>query len=204
MRAWLFAVALGICLLPLGNEFRFWLVTYFVVTNAYSFYLKRQLLIDVITLSSLYTIRIMAGGAVTGIAISEWLLAFSMFFFASLAFVKRFTELKETLNKDNQKLRGKAYRLEDLEIVRIVGPVSGYISALVVALYLNSSMVVSLYKRPQILWLVCPLIAYWITRVWFLANRGSLNHDPVLFALTDRASWMCGVLSFAVVAAAAA
>lgn len=179
-----------------------WIAGYFVLTNFYSFRLKQLLLVDLMALSSLYTIRIMAGGAITGIQVSEWLVAFSMFIFTSLAFAKRFTELKRTLENSQGALRGRAYQAQDLDIVRVAGPVSGYSAIVVMALYINSPTTLTLYHAPQFLWLVCPLLAYWITRIWFLANRGELDHDPIVFALKDPASY--AVLAGAAASAAAA
>lgn len=191
--AWLFAApALSI-----------WLAVYFVVTNLYSFWLKKKIVIDVLVLSSLYTIRIMAGGAAANIEVSEWLLAFSMFLFTSLAFAKRYTELRDRAARNaGEQLLGRAYRTEDQELIRVLGPVSGYLSILVMALYVNGPRNTMLYHRPQALWLLCPLFAYWITRIWMLANRGQLHHDPVVFALLDKNSYWTGILCALVVYAA--
>jgi|SRR5271157_1447744 len=175
------------------------LLLYFVLTTAYSLYLKRKLIIDVVCLAALYTLRIMAGGAATSIAISSWLLAFAMFFFLSLAFVKRYTELIGLTNRPSHiEVTGRGYVPVDLELVRSVGPASGYLSVLVLCLYINSPDVVILYRHPQLLWLICPILLYWITRVWFLAGRERMHDDPVYFALSDRTSLIAGALSAAV------
>lgn len=180
-----------------------WVAGYFVLANWYSLRLKQLLLVDVMVLAGLYTLRILAGGAVTGIPLSEWLVAFSLFLFTSLAFVKRFTELKRTAEAGNA-LRGRAYEAQDLDIVRVAGPVSGYAAILVMALYINSPAMRTLYSSPHYLWMVCPLLTYWITRIWFLANRGELDDDPIVFALKDPPSYVAvaGSVAAAVMASA--
>lgn len=192
----------------LSAETRWWLFGYTALSMLYLFLLKRGLLVDVLALAALYTIRIMAGGTATGIVISTALLAFSMFFFASLAFAKRFTEIART---QQGAIPGRGYDVRDLDILRVVGPTCGYLAVFVLALYLNSFSVVpasttlpvrASYQHPEYLWLLCPLLAYWITRVWFIANRGNLHHDPVVFALKDPKSYLVGICSAAIIAAA--
>ncbi len=183
--------------LLLPAKFFAWLIGYLALSTAYSFWLKRKLLVDVIVLASLYTLRLLAGGAAARVDVSPWLLAFSSFLFLSLAFAKRYSELRAAIVSDagefpaqQSVLRGRGYQPEDLRTIESVGPCSGYIAALVFALYIhNSELVISLYNHPLLLWLICPLLLYWITRVWFLAVRGSLTDDPLLFAMTDRVSW---------------
>jgi 4-hydroxybenzoate polyprenyltransferase/phosphoserine phosphatase len=184
------AVALGL-LLPW--KFGALLLAYMVLTTAYSVVLKRKLMVDVLCLAGLYTLRILAGGAATAIPISPWLMAFSMFFFLSLAFAKRYTELDATELAEGR-ISGRGYLAADIELVRSVGPTSGYLAALVLCLYINSPDVRGLYQRPWMLWLVAPLLLYWITRLWFLAQRQELPHDPVLFAIRDRHSYVVGLL----------
>ena len=161
------------------------LLVYVVLTTAYSVYLKRKLMVDVLCLASLYTLRILAGGAAASIVISPWLMAFSMFFFLSLAFAKRYTELTAAAGSA-EKIPGRGYWAQDLELIRSLGPTSGYLCVLVFCLYLNSPDVSIHYNRPEFLWLSCPILLYWISRVWFLAYREQLDDDPVAFALHDR------------------
>lgn len=165
---------------------------YVVLTLSYSFFLKRRLMIDVLTLAVLYTLRILAGGVAVGIVVSEWLLMFSLFIFLSLAFLKRAIELAGA--KSGGRLAGRGYALGDLDIVKTMGVSSGMLSVLVLALYVNSSAVTDLYHSPKILWLMCPLMIYWIARIWFLAGRDEVNHDPVVFALFDWRSYVIGAL----------
>ena len=165
------------------------MVGYLLLANLYSFQLKRRLLVDVMALAAMYTLRPIAGGVTTGIPPSEWLLAFCMFFFACLAFAKRYTELRHRVDEGTL-TPGRAYQPADLDILRVVGPVNGYLAVMVVALYISSPVVKNLYERPQLLWLVCAVLAYWVTRVWFFAHRGALHDDPVVFALKDWKSYL--------------
>jgi 4-hydroxybenzoate polyprenyltransferase len=180
------AFAVAAPLLPV--KFTAMLGLYVALTLAYSFYFKQKLLVDVFVLAGLYTHRVLAGGAAVGVVVSPWLLAFCIFFFLSLAFAKRYTELRRVQGSAGTQVAGRAYQLEDLEVIGTVGPTSGYMAVLVLALYINTSTAVTLYRRPFLLWATCPLILYWLTRVWFLARRQSLTEDPLLFSLKDRIS----------------
>jgi len=179
-------------LLPL--QFSILLGLYFVLTTAYSFHLKRMLIVDVLVLAGLYSLRVLAGGVATGVSISPWLLAFSMFFFLNLAFVKRYSELHLMQERRQSKSNGRGYEVGDLEMSRSIGPVSGYLSVLVLALYINSREVVALYSNPAVLWLIGPFLLYWITRIWFLAHRGQMTDDPIVFTAKDPASYVIGVI----------
>jgi 4-hydroxybenzoate polyprenyltransferase len=185
----------------LPAEFIAYLVAYVVLTLAYSFDLKRRLFIDALTLASLYTLRILAGGVAIGVVVSEWLLMFSLFMFLSLAFMKRLIELQG--RDGSAKLSGRGYSPVDLETIRVIGVSSGLMSVLVLSLYINSPAVTQLYRSPQLLWLICPLLIYWIARIWFLAARGQVHHDPVVFALLDWRSYVVGALAMVFVALAA-
>jgi 4-hydroxybenzoate polyprenyltransferase len=172
---------------------------YVLAAVAYSLYFKRKLILDVIVLAGFYTLRIIAGGVATGVPLSVWLLAFSMFFFLSLAFVKRFAELRLLRDIPGSEARGRGYMVSDLDVLRTVGPASGYLAVLVLCLYINDRATVGrFYREPHFLWLVCPLLLYWITRMWFLAQRGWLHDDPLVFALQDRASYFVGFLTLLV------
>jgi 4-hydroxybenzoate polyprenyltransferase len=171
------------------------LLLYTVTCLVYSLRIKRFAILDVLCLSGLYTLRLFAGGVVTGIALSAWLLAFSMFLFLSLAFAKRYVELAGA--GQGKALHGRGYGPLDLDMVRILGPLSGYLSVLVICLYIKDTAPFSLYGHPELLWGMAPILLYWVTRLWFIAQRGELDSDPVLFALRDRASLVCGSLCFA-------
>ncbi|MBI1367229.1 MAG: UbiA family prenyltransferase [Planctomycetes bacterium] len=167
------------------------LVVYVLVTTLYNISFKRKVFIDVLTLTGLYTLRLFAGCVATGIVISEWLLAFSVFFFLSLALTKRYTELDASQGKLLNTRRG--YRIEDVPLVGNLGSTSGFIAVLVLALYVNSDAV-AVYHEHSLLWFICPLMLYWIARVWFLAYRGELHDDPVVFAAKDRHTYIIGAL----------
>lgn len=180
--------------LAVGPVFFSWLITYFILTTAYSISLKRFVLIDCLTLTGLYTMRIIIGGAVVDIPISFWLLAFSTFIFLSLAFVKRYAELQLQAAHGNTSAKGRGYHISDAPLIQTFGITAGYASVLVLALYINSESVVSLYDKPQIIWMVIPLMLFWISWVWMKAQRGQMHDDPIVFAIKDRGSLFVGLL----------
>lgn len=181
-------------LLPVGAQF--WLVSYAILTCLYSFYLKRKLLVDVFTLALLYTVRIVTGAAATGFAASPWLLAFSIFIFLSLAFLKRASELIALARAESTTTAGRSYFTWDLLQVNVFGAMSGGLASLVLALYVHSDAVRMLYRNPAWLWLLVPALLYWICRAWMLTHRGAMNEDPILFATHDRVTILLGVLCF--------
>ncbi|MHC4471806.1 MAG: UbiA family prenyltransferase, partial [Planctomycetota bacterium] len=175
----------------LPPPFRLILGIYFLLTVVYSVSVKRKLLVDVLLLAGLYTLRILAGGAAVDVAVSKWLLAFSVFLFLSLAFAKRYGELRSMAEEERLEVEGRGYRVEERDIVMNVGAMSGLLSVLVFSLYINlSEEVTRLYLRADVLWLACPILLYWILRIWFLARRGRLSGDPVTFTLTDGTSYI--------------
>jgi 4-hydroxybenzoate polyprenyltransferase len=196
----LFAGSFGLAFATLPLSFVGMLAVYFLATLAYSFAFKSKLMVDVVVLAWLYTHRVLAGGIATGILISAWLLAFSMFMFSSLAFAKRYVELRQSTATGQIKNRG--YHTSDLEMVASMGPAAGYMAVLVFCLYIDSSVVVQRYRQPFLLWFIAPALLYWISRVWFLAHRGQMQDDPVKFALSDWRSWVCAVFATLVAAAA--
>ncbi len=177
------------------------LVLYYLTTLAYSLLLKRRLLVDVMTLSVLYTLRIFAGGVAVAIPISPWLMGFSIFLFLCLALVKRTTELEACARQGKAMPRGRGYVVGDAPMLGSLGAASGYGAVLVLALYINSPEVRSLYATPEYLWLVCLLLLHWVSRVLMLAHRGEMHDDPIIFAVKDRTSLITGALVFAVVVA---
>jgi 4-hydroxybenzoate polyprenyltransferase len=194
--------------LALDHPWKFaeWLAIYAVSTTAYSLWLKRMVLVDVIVLSGLYTIRILAGSAATGIPVSPWLAAFSVFFFLSLAFVKRFAELESLKVRTEAAgaiaVKGRGYRLSDIEQLRTFGTSSGYASVVVFALYVGNLNAAELYVHTSRLWLLVPVLLLWLSRLWLLASRGELHEDPVVYAITDKRSLLLGVLVVAIVLSA--
>ena len=181
------------CFLPL--EYFFVLASYLTITTLYTFLLKRIEVLDIVTLAGLYTVRVFAGGMATDIEVSPWLLGFSLFMFLSLGCVKRYSELHGLRKRSLQSTRGRGYRAEDLEMIGQCGIASGYISALVLALYINSDDVVRFYSHPTLLWLLCPVILYWVSRTWLLAHRDEIHEDPIVFALRDKVSHIVAIIS---------
>jgi len=171
---------------------------YFLLTTAYSFHLKRALIVDVLVLAGLYTVRLFAGGIATNVPISPWLLAFSMFFFLNLAFVKRFSELYLMQESRQTRSKGRGYVVGDLELFRSIGPASGYFSVVVLCFYINSREAVLLYKHPELLLLIGPFLLYWITRMWLWTLRGKMTDDPIVFTAKDPVSYLIGALVIAV------
>ncbi|WP_319826598.1 UbiA family prenyltransferase [Thalassovita sp.] len=185
----------------LGGMFLLTLTGYYLLTTAYSLKLKRKTVVDICILAGLYTMRIIAGGVATGIDLSVWLLAFSIFFFLSLAAIKRQAELVDMAQRGAIEARGRGYHVEDLPIISMVALAAGYVSVLVLALYLNSPSVVQLYVYPTALWGICCILLYWLTRMVLMTHRGFMHDDPVVYAAKDTVSQVCLVV---IVAAAAA
>ncbi|OZC03784.1 hypothetical protein BSZ36_12795 [Rubricoccus marinus] len=185
--------ALAWALLPLA--FVGALGVYLATTLAYSFKLKSVVIVDVCVLAALYALRVLAGGAATGIPVSEWLLAFSLFFFLGLALLKRYAELRILEIEVDARDNGRGYTIEDAAMLRAIGPAAGFMAVLVFALYVTSPDVAVLYARPGLLWLAAPLLAYWTMRMWMLAHRGDLPDEPVAYALRDRASYAVAALT---------
>ena len=199
----LLVLAFGMSALTLPRAFTGVLACYLVLTVAYSLRLKQSALVDVMLLAVLYTIRIVAGAAAIGVPLAFWLLTFSMFLFLSLAFIKRFSELKSAHGSGQQgTLRGRGYYPEDFAMVASLGAAAGQIAVLVLALYIQDSHTAELYRQPKLIWLACPLLLYWISRAWLIAHRGWMHDDPIVFALKDRISWIVGAGFVAVFALA--
>jgi len=187
--------------LTCNPHFAIVLLAYYVMTLAYSLKLKRIVMIDVVLLAALYTIRIIGGAVAIDIELSFWLLAFSIFIFLSLALLKRYTELRAILGTDRSQASGRGYGVEDLPLLQSLGASAGYIAVMVMALYINSPECVRLYGTPKLLWIICPILLYWVSRVWVIAHRGEMHDDPIVFAASDRASQiviiLCGMIALA-------
>ena len=168
-----------------GPAFSAWLGVYLVVTLLYTFLLKRKILVDALALAALYTLRVLAGGAAAGMWPGFWLLAFSLFLFLSLAFVKRYSELEVVLRQGRQGAHGRDYLISDLPLIEMLGIVSGFSAVLVMALYINGESIERLYPHQNVVWLTVPILLYWISRMWVKAHRGEMHDVPVVFAMTD-------------------
>jgi 4-hydroxybenzoate polyprenyltransferase len=163
---------------------------------------KKVFLLDVLALAALYTLRVIAGHIVTGIAFSMWLLSFCFFLFLSLAFSKRAAELIRVKQSKKEAVLGRGYVLVDLQVVTIAGICSGFLSSLVLALYINSESVVLLYRRPAILWGIFPLLLYYIVRVWIICGRGGLDEDPIVYTAKSKSTYIIAALVCILVIAA--
>lgn len=182
------AVASLVLAFFVSPQFQLVLALYFLMTLSYSLRLKRVVMVDVVLLAGLYTVRIIAGAAAIGSPLSFWLLAFSMFLFLSLAMLKRYIELRSMQALGREGASGRGYNVDDLTLMQSLGSSSGYISVMVLALYINSPESLQLYTHPKMLWLLCPALLYWISRIWVVAHRGAMHDDPVVYAATDRVS----------------
>jgi len=151
--------------------------------------------VDVLLLAGLYTLRVLAGAAAIGNVPSFWLLAFSIFLFLSLALAKRHAELKVLLKQGTERTKGRGYHATDIDALMSLGSAAGYMAVLILALYINSPEIRALYHRPEVIWFLCPLLLYWVSRVWLGAHRGKLHDDPVVFAFKDRVSRLVMVLA---------
>ena len=191
----LLAGALAIATLTLPMPAMAAIVFYACVAFSYSYRLKQFVVSDVLVLASLYVVRVIAGGLAVQVALSHWLLGFSMFVFLSLALMKRYTELDVLERHGRGSAPGRGYVARDREWVGPMGIASGYMSVVVLALYITSEDVKVLYRWPSVLWPVCVAVLFWITRLWALAYRGSVTDDPVIVTLKDRVSYVVGAVT---------
>lgn len=182
----------------ISNKFLMALSLYALVSLSYSLFLKNIVILDVIILALLYVLRVISGGIVADINLSFWLLSFSMFFFFGLAFTKRFAELLSLSERNQEFISGRGYRKEDLEITRVLGVASGFLSILVLALYINDESVVYHYNQPKFLWAFCPLLIYWVSHMWVIASRAEMHHDPIVFTMRDKTSWWIALLGMVI------
>ena len=170
------------------------LVSYFIISNFYSLIIKKIIIFDICTLAILYTIRIISGGVVLNIELSLWLLVFSLFFFFSLAAIKRQAELVDLIKRKKLRSLNRGYNISDLPVIAMSGLGSGYISVLVMAFYINSPEVIKLYSQPLALWGICIVLLFWITKISLITQRGDMYYDPIVFAVKDFISQICFLL----------
>ena len=192
--------------LGLAFSLSFWaglsVLGYLIVSLAYSLLIKRQIFLDVVTLALLYALRVFAGAVTASTPLSPWFLAFFLFVFLTLAVVKRQHELRTLHRSGGTNTAGRAYATDDLGAMTALAAGSGFAAVVVFALYIQSSVVHTLYSRPAFLWAICPLMLYWMGRTTLLANRGAVADDPVVFAMRDRVSWLTGFVVLITFAAA--
>jgi 4-hydroxybenzoate polyprenyltransferase len=180
--------------LSVSSAFVYCLAVYLILTSLYSWRLKRLLIVDCLVLASLYTLRIIAGAAAIEMGLSFWLLAFSVFLFLSLAFVKRYAELEVQQQAGNNEVAGRGYVLSDAPIVQALGIGAGYVAVLVFSLYLNSPEVLLLYHSVELVWGAVLVLLFWVSWMWMQAHRANMHDDPLVFALRDRSSLIAGAL----------
>ena len=190
----LLIISFAIALLFLPMSYFYVLLIYLILTTSYSFKLKKIILLDVIILACLYTIRLIAGAYAVNVEVSPWLLGFSIFMFLSLAIMKRFTELKVVINENGNKTKGRGYHIDDIPFLGTLGLVSGFLSILVLSLYVNSQKVLELYHQPELLWLIILTVLYWLIRIWHFAYRGKMHDDPIVFTAKDMTSYIIGAV----------
>ena len=190
----LLIVSFGLSLIFLPIYFTFILISYALTNIIYSIYAKKIMVLDIIILSSFYSIRIIAGAIAAGVIISPWLIEFSIFFFFSLAALKRFSELLNLKEHNQTSAKRRGYLVTDLYLVQSFGVISGYISVLIISFYVHSDAVILLYKSPEILWAISPCLLFWISRIWILAHRGLMNDDPIVFTGKDKVSYLIGLI----------
>jgi 4-hydroxybenzoate polyprenyltransferase len=187
---------LGIVLgVVVGTEFLIVLLVYLLLTVIYSLVLKSIVLVDCLTLATLYTVRIIAGAAAASLALSFWLLAFSVFIFLSLALVKRYAELLAQEKVGKRIAHGRGYEVSDAPLLQTLGVSSGYISALVMALYLKTDDIILMYTYPSAIWIFLPILLFWVSWVWLKASRGEMHDDPIVFAIKDKTSIFVALLT---------
>ncbi|WP_407530132.1 UbiA family prenyltransferase [Methylobacterium oryzisoli] len=197
----LFGLA-ALCAFAVSAGFAGVLTVYLVLTTAYSLHLKRKMLIDVVVLASLYTIRVIGGAVAVNVVVSEWLFAFSIFIFTSLALMKRYVELTAIADKGLMDPSNRNYKAKDAEIVAMLAAGAGMNAVTIFSLYVASPSVQTLYHRPSLLWLICPILLFWIARALMMAHRRHMHDDPVVFAIRDRVSRLAAVLVAAILLAA--
>tara|TARA_B100000575_G_C23113504_1_gene643453 strand:+ start:74 stop:940 length:867 start_codon:yes stop_codon:yes gene_type:complete len=180
--------------LNLNLEFLLTVLMYLILTTIYTVYIKQINILDIITLSGFFTLRIYGGSQATDIAISIWLLAFSVFFFFSLASVKRQAEIVNALKEKRSYLIGRGYNIKNIKLITSAVLISGYISIIILIFYINSTEVIKLYKNPNFLFGCCIVLFYWISRMAFVTHKGFMHHDPIIYAFTDKQSYVCLIL----------
>lgn len=175
----------------MGSKFAVFIAIYYILTTIYSIRIKNILLLDIFFLAGLYTLRLVLGGVATDIVVSIWLFSFSIFFFLSLAAVKRQGELVNLASRGLNIPLGRGYHIDDLPIISTSALCSGYASIIIMLLYINSPQVLNVFTDPVPLWCICAILLFWITRLVLVAQRGFMSDDPIIFASKDRITQIC-------------
>ncbi len=189
----------GLFVISTNINFFLLIISYFIISNLYTFFLKRYVYIDLLILATLYTLRIISGGLITDISVSIWLLSFSIFFFISLASVKRQIELLNYKKLNKKEISGRGYTLKDESVINNISILSGCVSILVLIFYINSPQVLKLYSSPLIMWGICVIMLFWISRIIIIAKKGKIKDDPIVYAINDKISYLCLLLILCII-----
>tara|TARA_B100001093_G_scaffold469659_1_gene490555 strand:+ start:886 stop:1779 length:894 start_codon:yes stop_codon:yes gene_type:complete len=183
-----------VLLLNVNKEFIMVIISYFILSNLYTFFFKKIIIIDLLILSLLYTSRILGGGYIADTSTSLSLLLFSVFFFTSLAAVKRLTELVNIIRFKKKKIHGREYTIKHKKMIYWIAILTGWISILVLIFHINSPVVIKQYSFPDILWIICFVMLFWILRIIYVSNKGQIKDDPIVYAISDKISYLCLVI----------
>ena len=183
-----------VLLLNVNKEFIMIIISYFILSNLYTFFFKKIIIIDLLILSLLYTSRILGGGYIADTSTSLSLLLFSVFFFTSLAAVKRLTELVNNIRFKKKKIHGREYTIKHKKMIYWIAILTGWISILVLIFHINSPVVIKQYSFPDILWIICFVMLFWISRIIYVSNKGQIKDDPIVYAISDKISYLCLVI----------
>lgn len=183
-----------VLLLNVNKEFIMIIISYFILSNLYTFFFKKIVIIDLLILSLLYTSRILGGSYIADTSTSLSLLLFSVFFFISLAAVKRLTELVNIIRFKKKKIHGREYTIKHKKMIYWIAILTGWISILVLIFHINSPVVIKQYSFPDILWIICFVMLFWISRIIYVSNKGQIKDDPIVYAISDKISYLCLVI----------
>ena len=181
----------AVLLLNVNKEFIMIIISYFILSNLYTFFFKKIIIIDLLILSLLYTSNILGGGYIADTSTSFSLLLFSVFFFTSLAAVKRLIELVNIIRFKKKKIHGREYTIEHKKMIYWIAILTGWISILVLIFHINSPVVIKQYSFPDILWIICFVMLFWISRIIYVSNKGQIKDDPIVYAISDKISYLC-------------
>lgn len=179
-------------------------VAYVIISLTYSLRLKSVPFLDTSIIAALFTLRLILGIEMAHVLYSPWLISFAAFFFLSLALAKRHAEVMQAAaDGSGASLARRGYLPEDWPLTLAFGVAAAFASLQIMILFVADDARPSLlYAHPYRLYLAPSGIALWLMRIWFLAHRRRLSHDPVIFALRDPVSWLLGAYTFAIILSA--
>ncbi|MCR9246194.1 MAG: decaprenyl-phosphate phosphoribosyltransferase [bacterium] len=174
-----------------GAPFILWPAGYLVLNVAYSFALKRLVVIDCMCIALGFQLRVMAGAAAIQVEASHWLLLCTFFFSLFLAFCKRYEEVgKKTQAEGLTRATMEDYSLAFLNMM--IGPMAA-LSILSYALYTVSEQTVSRHGSDRLMYTV-PIVVYGVFRYLFLVYRKSEGGDPARLLFRDVPLVLSGLL----------